>query len=208
MRCVGVVSTTFRWTFAALLLAWPPSPALAAGGTLTICAEHAGADDWQDEWARGPVIIPAGAVFDQAGHILGTLQDPKDYAHSAGATGWKVSPSENERRSKLLLEDAAADKKHGSGVVTTRQVRLTKVKPCADAPAAAVLSPEWGWTVAPVFGDTTRYYQLYGVISGGKLNTGFNDDESPLDHLAARGQLNAVVNGTLTETVRLGADAD
>lgn len=208
MRGIEFVLTAFRWTFATLPLVGPCGPALAAGGTLTICAEHAHPGDWQDEWARGPVIIPAGAVFDRAGHIFGTVQDPKDYAHDAGALGWKVPPAENERRNKLLLEDARADQKHGSGVVTTRQVRLTKAKPCAEVPAAAVLSANWGWTVMPVFGDATRYYQLYGVIREGKLDTGFNDDESALDHLAARGQLNAVVNGTLTETVRLAADVD
>lgn len=145
---------------------------------------------------RGPVVIPACAVFDQAGQVF-------DTAHSAGAKGWKVPTAENERRTKLLLEDIAADQKHKSGVVTTREVRLTRAKPCAAAVAAAVLSPEWGWTVAPVFGDSTRYYQLYGVIREGKLETRFNNDESPLDHLASRGQLNAVVRGTVTEVVRL-----
>ena len=178
----------------------------ASAGSLYICAEHTDSDDWQDEWARGPVVIPAGAVFDQAGHILGTIQDPKDYAHDAGAKGWKVPPAENERRGKLLLEDMTADQKHKSGIVTTREVKLTKTRSCADVPAAAVFSPDWGWTVAPVFGDSTRYHQLYGVIREGKLDTEFNDDESPLDHLATRGQLNAVVRGTITGMIRLTDD--
>ena len=94
------------------------------------------------------------------------------------------------------------------GVVTTREVRLTKGRPCADVPAAVALSAEWGWTVTPIFGDSTRYYQLYGVIRGGDLDTGFDDDESPLDHLAVRGQLNAVVRGTITEVIRLPGDND
>ncbi len=182
------------------------SPALA--DSLYICAEHTDPDDWQDEWARGPVVIPAGAVFDQAGHIFGTVQDPKDYAHNAGTKGWNVPPAENERRGKLLLEDMSTDQKPKSGVVTTREVKLTKAKACVDVPAAAVFSPGWDWTVVPVLEDSTRYYQLYGVIREGKLNTRFNEDNFPLDHLAARGQLNAVVRGTITKVIRLYGDND
>jgi len=53
-----------------------------------------------------------------------------------------VLPAENKRRGKLLLKDAAADQKHKSGVVTMREVKLTKARSCADVPAAAVLSPD------------------------------------------------------------------
>ncbi len=190
----------------AAILGLLSSPAFA--GSLYICAEHTDPDDWQDEWARGPVVIPAGTVFDLAGHVFGTVQDPKDYAHDAGAKGWKVPPAEKERRGKLLLEDMTADQKHKSGIITTHEVKLTKARPCADVSAAAVLSSDWGWTVAPVFGDSTRYYQLYGVIREGKLDTGFDDDANPLNHLATRGQLNAVVRGTITEVIRLPDNDD
>ncbi len=101
---------------AAAALSLLSSPIYAS--SLYICAEHTDPDDWQNEWARGPVIIPAGAVFDQAGRVFGTLQDPKDFAHDAGAKGWKVSPAENERRGKLLLQDVTSDHRHRSGVVT------------------------------------------------------------------------------------------
>ena len=174
------------------------SPALA--DYLYVCAEQTDFDDGQDEWVRGPVI-PAGAVLDQAGHVFGTIQDPEDsthYADEAGA-GWKAPPAGNDRRGKLLLEDMAADKKPKSGVVTTREVKLTRAGPYADVPAAAVFSPGWDWTVAPVFEDSTRYDQIHG----GKRDTGFNEDETALDHLAARGRLNAVVRGAMTKVIRL-----
>jgi len=55
--------------------------ALAKDG-LYICAEHADPYDWQVEFSKGPVVVPAGTVFDYAGHIMGgNLQDPRDSAH-------------------------------------------------------------------------------------------------------------------------------
>lgn len=186
---------------AAAILCLLSSPGFT--GSLYICAEHIDPDDWQDEWARGPVVIPAGAVFDLAGHIFGSVQDPKDNAHSDGPSGWKISAAENERRSKLILEDSSADQRHKSGVATRQQATLTRTKPCAEVPATAVLSPSWGWTIAKINGNDGLYYQLYGVIRGGELNTSFDNDAKPLDHLAARGQINAVVRGTINEAIRL-----
>jgi hypothetical protein len=177
----------------------------AVAGRLYICAEHGGPEDWEDEFSRGPVAIPAGTVFDYAGHILGSLQDPKDSKHynDTPSATWKVSKEENDRRSKLIMEDLSTDQKHTSGVVTTKEVRLTKSKPCAETSAAVVLSDQWGWTVAPIFGDSSLYYGAYGVIRQGQLDTGFNDDENPLDHLAARGQLNACIRGTISQIIHL-----
>ena len=58
-----------------------PSRDLTKDG-LYICAEHADPVDWDSEFSNGPIVIPAGTVFDFAGHILGgNLQDPKDSAH-------------------------------------------------------------------------------------------------------------------------------
>lgn len=46
MKRVGETLTTLRRAFAMSLLAALPGPALAAGGTLTICAEHADPEGW------------------------------------------------------------------------------------------------------------------------------------------------------------------
>jgi hypothetical protein len=57
-----------------------PSSALTKDG-LYICAEHVDQSDWDAEFSNGPIVIPAGTVFDFAGHIIGgNLQDPKDSA--------------------------------------------------------------------------------------------------------------------------------
>ena len=86
------------------------SSALAKDG-LYVCAEHADPYDWGIEFSRGPIVIPAGTVFDYAGHIMGgNLQDPKDTAHFDHGKGQKgnsplwtgISPAEIERR-KLLF---------------------------------------------------------------------------------------------------------
>ena len=119
-----------------------------------------------------------------------------------------MPPAENERRSTLLLEDMTADQRPRSGVVTTREVKLTKARACADVPAPAVFSLGWDWTVVPVVGDSTRYHQLHGVIREGELDAGLNEDETPLAHLAARRQLNAVVRGTSAKAIRLPGDND
>ncbi len=171
---------------------------------LYICAEHADPDDWDSEFAKGPIVVPAGAVFDYAGHIIGgKLQDPRDSAHW-DTHGWKgISPEENERRSNLVSQDLTIDEKHKSGLVITTKVVLTKASPCALAQAQVILSNNWGWTVTPIQGDDTLYYQMYGVIRRGALDTNFDDDSVPVNFVASRGELNASVRGTLTKTLNL-----
>ena len=101
------------------------------------------------------------------------------------------------------MQDMAIDQKNKSGIVTTQQVTLTKSAPCAIAPAEAVLSKQWGWTVTPIVGDSARYYQVYGIIRRGALDTNFDADDVPVNHLAARGQLNGSVRGTIRKTLNL-----
>ena len=47
------------------------------------------------------------------------------------------------------------------------------------------------------------FYQAYGVIRRGSLDTNFDDDSVPLNFLAARGELNASVRGTIAEGLTL-----
>ncbi len=172
---------------------------------LYICAEHTDVEaDWDSEFAKGPIIVPAGAVFDYAGHIIGgKLQDPRDSAHY-DTHGWKgISPEENERRLKLVSQDLTTDEKHKSGLIITTEVVLTKASPCALAQAEVILSNNWGWTVTPIQGDNSLYYQIYGAIRRGALDTSFDDDSVPLNFAASRGELNASVRGTITKTLNL-----
>lgn len=189
----------------ALLLLANATAAARAADSIYICAEHVDHDDWADEFSRGPVVVPSGTVFDYAGHLMGrNLQDVKDSAHSGEAGTWKgMSKQEEQRRSNWLAQDTAIDQKHTSAIVTTKQVTLTRSVPCAMTTGEVVLSNQWGWTVSPIIGDDALYYQTYGVIRRGALDTSFDADDVPLNHLAARGQLNASVRGTLTKTMNL-----
>jgi hypothetical protein len=188
---------------AVVLVSLAAASAQATDG-LYICAEHSDQGDWEDEFGRGPVVVPAGTVFDFAGHLMGgNLQDPKDWRHVDGA-GWKgISKQEAKRRSDLLMQDMAINKKNTSAVATTQQVTLSSSAPCALATAEAVLSEQWGWTVTPITGDSALFYQAYGIIRRGALDTNFDADDVAVSHLAARGQLNASVRGTLRKTMKL-----
>jgi hypothetical protein len=189
----------------AILLAANSAAAAQAADGIYICAEHIDHDDWEDEFSGGPVVVPSGTVFDYAGHLMGgNLQDVKDWAHSGDAGKWKgISKQEEQRRADLLAQDMAIDQKNTSAIVTTKPVTLTRSVPCALTTGKTVLSKQWGWTVSPITGDSALYYQTYGVIRRGALDTNFDADDVPLNHLAARGQLNASVRGTLTKTLNL-----
>lgn len=103
----------------ALRAAAAPLPALAVDG-LYICAEHADPDDWDAEFSKGPVLVPAGTVFEYAGHIIGgSLLDPKDSAHFEVGVHKEITPEEKKRRSSLIAEDMSIDRKHSSAAVTT-----------------------------------------------------------------------------------------
>jgi hypothetical protein len=129
----------------------------------------------------------------------GNLQDPKGEATDNN----KLSESEKRRRSDLLRQDMATDQKNTSGIITTQEITLTSSAPCATARAEVVLSKQWGWTVAPISGDRNLYYQVYGIVRRGALDANFNADDVPVNHLAARGQLNGSVRGTLRKTINL-----
>jgi hypothetical protein len=54
-------------------------PTLNAGAAqLSVCAEKVKGDrdDFVDEFSRGRILIPAGAVFDYAGHAFAEASDP------------------------------------------------------------------------------------------------------------------------------------
>lgn len=97
----------------------------------------------------------------------------------------------------------SVDLKNTSAAATTNQVTLTKSAPCALAEAEVVLSEQRGWVISPIRGNSELYYQAFGVILRGALDTSFEDDHVPLNFLATRGQLNASIQGTITRTLNL-----
>ena len=117
-----------------------------------------------------------------------------------------MSDAENKRRNASLLADLDRDKRHTSAVVTTQEIRLTKSAPCRIARASIALSDQWGWTIRTLSADSGEYFQSYGIIRHGELDTSFHDDNVPIDFLSTRGQLNAAVVGTLTTTTQIPGD--
>jgi len=146
--------------------------------------------------------VPAGTVFEYAGHLIGSLMDPKD---SALFEGRGITPEEKKRRTSLIAEDMSIDRKHSSAAVTTNPITLMKNAPCALAPARPVLSNEWGWVLPSIVGDSDIYYQAGAVIKRGALDTSLDDDSAPIEFLSSRGELNASVRGTLSNPLDLDA---
>jgi hypothetical protein len=172
--------------------------------TLHVCIKHVAHkdDDFADDFAMGSIVVPAGAVFDAAGHAFGPASDPLDSSHMKDGGGWMgISNEESNRRDNLLLADNHADNHLNSGLVTLLEIALTKRHPCAAVPVAAVVSQKWGWTTAPIFGSSAIYFQLYGIIKAGELDTSFRDTRDPLDSAGAGGQINGILLGTTERTV-------
>jgi hypothetical protein len=119
----------------------------AHAAQLSICAEKVKGDkdDSVDEFSRGRILIPAGAVFDYAGHAFGEASDPLDHSHDAKTSGWTgITPAEERRRESALVEDLKIDQKNTSALITLQEARLSASEPCAVVDAAAVVSGDWG----------------------------------------------------------------
>ena len=197
-----------RHAFAVAFTVLVPLTAQAAG-MLQVCVRRDDTDheEFSAMFAHGPVVLPAGVVFDFAGHTFGGAADPLDGMHMRNGLdlGWKgISKAEEDRRGQLMLDDSKRDQRHKSGLVTLVGMRLTKARPCATVPVAAVASEDWGWTVSPVFGDPATYFQAYGVIHGGVLNTDWTKELPSLGGPALNGALNGVLQGTTDRVVTIG----
>ncbi|HUN01031.1 MAG TPA: hypothetical protein PLI96_11190 [Halothiobacillus sp.] len=180
--------------------------AQAQSGSLFVCVDHVDPDDWKGAWQNGPINVPAGAVFEYAGHILsGNLQNPKDLMN-LGKDGWTdVSKAESDRRAALLTEDSQLELQDASAAVTTSEITLTMQHPCGLAPAASLIDPADGWSIFPIFGNSGLYFEIAGVIIGGKLNNNYSDG-TPFDFVAQVSELHASVRGTLTQKIHLGTN--
>lgn len=171
--------------------------------TLTVCVKQLSTkdDDFIASFQHGPIRLPAGAVFDYAGHAFGPAFDPTDQRHQKGIKWIGTSKEEAEKRGTALVSDLVADQRHKAGLITLVERTLTKAKPCAEIPVAAAVSVRWGWTVSPVFGTSDTYYQLFGVIRSGQIDTSFSNDRNSLDYSATRGALNGILSGTTEKNI-------
>lgn len=184
--------------FVAAVLA---TPAYAAGAKLHTCMQKHDADN--SDFIAKPIRVPAGVVFELVGPAFGDATDPEDAAHSDSVGKWVgLSKAEEERRdairTKYLHDDQAKPE-----LVTLTEVRLTTKQPCADVPVAAILSKSWRWIVAPVFGGSDSFFQVYGVVRGGEVDTGFENDRDSLDHAVSRGQIHGILSGTTDRVITI-----
>jgi len=178
----------------------------AAAAQLEVCVRQDSAtdhDDFDAAFEKGPVVLPAGVIFDWAGHTFGGAADSLDGKHMKPglAAGWSgVSKEEADRRGQLMVEDNR-NKRLTTGLVTLATVKLIKAKPCGLVAVAAVRFPTWGWAVSPVFGDPGIYYQTYGIIHSGRLNTDWTKEPGSLGYAAGVGALNGVLRGTTDRVI-------
>lgn len=157
-----------------------------------------------------PVHVPAGTVFNYAGHAFGPAADPLDRAHAnPDGDGWRgISSAEETRRRNLQMEDIGGDGTYHrpqAALVTTGAVTLSRSHPCARMGASALLSPDWTWTMDTIPARPDMYFQVYGTLRDDHLDPTFNDDNDPFQRIAARGGINAVVTQTVDQAVTLNS---
>lgn len=159
---------------------------LAHAGTVEVCVEkyHGNEHDYAALFSEGPIIVPAGTVFNYAGHAFGPPSDPLDREHMHRADG-----------------KGDADQP-GNAIATSATVTLSAQKNCATTPGKVVISNDFGWKNGTISDAGRLYYQAYGNIIGGRLDTSFGGG-SQFDYAAQSGQLNAVVHGTLNGTTMI-----
>lgn len=185
----------------------------ACAGTLSICATHFKGDgsDFAAEFAHGAITVPAGTVFDYAGHAFNGPMDPKDDTHRPpAADSWVgISEEERKRREQVIKEDLSTDSlenQHHSAVVTMAPVVLTKRHLCASVDAKAFIANDWRDDATTIFADPDIYFQSFGVVQDNRLTTDFDDDSNAFNFASARGELNAIVTKTLDHTFTLPSE--
>lgn len=175
----------------------------AQAGTIEVCIEkYPGNErDYAALFSDGPVTVPAGTVFNYIGHTFGPPSDPQDRAHMGNDIGksWPSLPlAERDRRNKIMASDLDTQSK--DAIAISRSVILTAQQNCATATGTTVMSNDFGWKNRTITDDGRFYYQAYGTISAGRMNTAF-DGGTQFDFAAQSGQLNAVVHGSLNKSL-------
>ncbi len=193
-----------RWNCLCSILLLVTPVHFSNAGTIKVCIDHIDAGDWKDAWALGPITVPAGAVFEYAGHILGgNLQDPKDLAHETFPSGWSdATPAQASRREDEIEEDATIPPSQIGAAITLVPLVLTENHPCGLANAAVLFDPQDGWVVYPLFANLELYYEIAGVIKFGALHPGFSGASS-FDQVAQLHEIHASIETTLTKKITI-----
>ena len=158
---------------------------------------------FNEAFSNGSITVPTGTVFKWAGHTYGGAADPLDETHSLRypAVGWRgISKAEGGRRMEQMLDDGERQKRPTSAVITTREALLTKGRSCTVVPVATAASADLRWESGSLTGEPGIYYQAYGVVQGGTLNTNWSAQPPSLRIAGVDGALNGVLKGK-TDTV-------
>ena len=78
-------------------------------------------------------------------------------------------------------------------LITDGPATLSKQHRCSKIGARAVISSQWGWTVRTINATPDLNYQAYGVVSGDKIDTSFDNEPAPFQWNAQAGTINAAV---------------
>lgn len=172
-----------------------PLPAAAAGGapTLRICAGgHAGFSIGPDPLAQGPITVPRGAAFRFSGLGL-------DLTVPEGGGASDSYAERHEGRRRRIARHMSAN----AALMAERAVTLTRAHRCGSVPAAALLTPRFGWSRAPVRGDGAATFGVYGVVGDGHLDLSYGGAGAAFRRAAIRGEIEARFTGETRHTVRL-----
>lgn len=187
-----------------------PMQAARAAGEILLCLErHPVQNSFvQAQPEPASVRVPAGTVFNYAGHAFGPADDPLDRAHAnPDGDGWRgISPAEETRRRNLQMEDIGGDGTYHrpqAALMTTGAVTLSPSHPCARMGAEALLSVDWTWMMETIPARPDMYFQVYGTVRDGQLDPTFNNDSDPFQRIAARGGINAIVTQTVDQALGL-----
>ena len=187
-----------------------PTQAARAAGEIMLCLERHPVNNSFVQAQPEPksVPVPAGTVFNYAGHAFGPADDPLDRGHAnPDGEGWRgISPAEETRRRNLQMEDIGGDGTYHrpqAALMTTGAVTLSPAHPCARMGAQAVVSADWTWTMESIPAHPDMYFQVYGTVHDQQLDPTFNNDADPFQRIAARGGINAIVTQTVDQAVTL-----
>lgn len=180
-------------------------PFLAHAGSIEVCIEkYPGNErDYSALFSAGPIAIPSGTVFNRSGHAFGPPSDPSGHEHmdpGAIKAPTDLTNSEQKRRAKIMTADMNEQSK--DAIAISKTVILSAHKNCATTSGNVVISDNFRWKNRAIPEADNLYYQAYGIIISGRLDTSFNG-ASQFDFAAQSGQLNAIVHGTLNSTVTI-----
>ncbi|WP_237479350.1 hypothetical protein [Lichenibacterium dinghuense] len=169
-------------TLLAATLPAAPADAATERAVLRVCAERPGSlGIGVDPFADGPLTVPERTMFRFSGVPFHFDLHPTDSRQAEGENSHHGHPA----------------------LVTERALRLTPAHPCAEAPAAALLSPRFGWHEAHVSGTGRANFAPHGLVRHGRFDPGYGGASAAFKRAAVGGRIRATLRGTTERTLHL-----